>query len=270
LWPCSCLGRSGRCRTYLTGLRQTQARNPLASSVPRPTVSGCNCTRRPTETRRRPSGPTPASGGRVWRERHREKYLGPTRRSPSSKRTCIIGFAWEHFPHEPRRAGPSRFSAGSTPTRLSWKVRVLQEAPPDDVDRPSTEEAPPSTQASGSEGPFRVQVYATTEREDAQSLRAEARQWWQEAQEQAPSGVFEDGPLLTIEQEGAYYRVRMGHSRPVTGRAGRGILCPESTRMPSSHKRTRSRSRETRRHAANDPQSPCQRRERRRPLGVEK
>ncbi|PSQ72643.1 MAG: hypothetical protein BRD31_00160 [Bacteroidetes bacterium QH_2_64_26] len=87
---------------------------------------------------------------------------------------------------------------------------VPQEVLSDDVERPPTEEAPPSPQASGSKGPFRVQVYATTEREDAQSLRAEARQWWRGAQEQAPSGTFEDGPLLTIKQEGAYYRVQMG------------------------------------------------------------
>ncbi|PSQ81348.1 MAG: hypothetical protein BRD41_02750 [Bacteroidetes bacterium QS_1_63_11] len=141
--------------------------------MPRPTVFGYNCTRRPTETQRSPSGPTPASGGRVRRERRRERYLGY----------------------------PDAFIVESA---------VPQEGPSDDVERPPIEEAPPSPQASGSEGPFQVQVYATTEREDAQSLRAEARRWWRGAQEQAPSGIFEDGPLLTVEQEGAYYRVQMG------------------------------------------------------------
>ncbi len=85
-----------------------------------------------------------------------------------------------------------------------------QEGPSGTEDGPSTEEAPPSPSASGSEESFRVQVYATTERAEAQSLRAEARQWWRGARGQAPNGVFERGPLLTIEQEGAYYRVRMG------------------------------------------------------------
>jgi hypothetical protein len=87
---------------------------------------------------------------------------------------------------------------------------VSEETPSGTADVPSAEEAPPTTQASSSDGPFRVQLYATTEREAAQSLRAEARQWWRGAGEQAPSEVFDGDPPLTVEQEGDYYRVRMG------------------------------------------------------------
>jgi len=74
----------------------------------------------------------------------------------------------------------------------------------------SSDEAPSPTQTSSTDGPFRVQLYATTEREAARSLRAEARQWWRGAVEQAPSGLFGDDPRLTVEQDGAHYRVRMG------------------------------------------------------------
>lgn len=85
-----------------------------------------------------------------------------------------------------------------------------EEIPPGTADAPPAGETPPTTQASGPDGLFRVQLYATTEREAARSLRAEARRWWRGAGEQAPSDVFDRDPPIAIEQEGAYYRVRMG------------------------------------------------------------
>lgn len=65
---------------------------------------------------------------------------------------------------------------------------------------------------------FRVQLYATTEREAAESFRAKVRRWW--VGEQVPSGVFEDNPSLTIEHADPYYRVHAG-AFSERGQAGR-------------------------------------------------
>ncbi|PSQ62455.1 MAG: hypothetical protein BRD27_02085, partial [Bacteroidetes bacterium QH_10_64_19] len=57
---------------------------------------------------------------------------------------------------------------------------------------------------------FRVQLYATTDRDAAESFRANARQWWTGVEKEAPRGAFGSNPPITIEQEGVYHRVRIG------------------------------------------------------------
>lgn len=57
---------------------------------------------------------------------------------------------------------------------------------------------------------FRVQLYAATEQEQAESFRASVRQWWSSAKQRAPSGVFGPDPPIRIEHEGKYYRIWMG------------------------------------------------------------
>jgi len=57
---------------------------------------------------------------------------------------------------------------------------------------------------------FRVQLYATTDRDAAETFQADARQWWAGVEGEAPREVFGTNPSITIEQEDVYHRVRMG------------------------------------------------------------
>jgi hypothetical protein len=55
-----------------------------------------------------------------------------------------------------------------------------------------------------------VQLYATRDREAARWVRSGVRQWWERAKERTPNTVIGPDPSLTVEHEGAYYRVQMG------------------------------------------------------------
>lgn len=72
------------------------------------------------------------------------------------------------------------------------------------------ETSPPSEDPAPAADSFRVQVYATTEREAAESFRATVREWWARVGDQAPSDVFGASPPLTVEHDAPYYRVRIG------------------------------------------------------------
>ena len=66
-------------------------------------------------------------------------------------------------------------------------------------------------EVGGAVDSFRVQVYVTTERGAAESVRSEVRQWWSGGRNQAPSGVFGTDPPMTIEHAEPYYRVQVGN-----------------------------------------------------------
>lgn len=57
---------------------------------------------------------------------------------------------------------------------------------------------------------FRVQVYATTDRSAAETVRAEVRDWWSRVRDRVPSGLFDGGPEVLIEHAEPYYRVHVG------------------------------------------------------------
>ena len=57
---------------------------------------------------------------------------------------------------------------------------------------------------------FRVQLYAATERGEAEGFRAKVRQWWSRVKPKAPSDVFGPSPSLRIEHAEPYYRVHLG------------------------------------------------------------
>lgn len=57
---------------------------------------------------------------------------------------------------------------------------------------------------------FRIQVFSARDQEVAQRFREQVREWWEQAQADAPQGVFREQPPIVIEYAQPYYRVRIG------------------------------------------------------------
>lgn len=57
---------------------------------------------------------------------------------------------------------------------------------------------------------YRIQVFSTQQKDAADELVNEVREWWTENQEDAPESLVEYGLSLDIEYRVPYYRVRIG------------------------------------------------------------
>lgn len=57
---------------------------------------------------------------------------------------------------------------------------------------------------------YRIQVFSAQDQEAAQDFRERVRQWWADAQSDAPTELFREEAPIVIEYSQPYYRVRMG------------------------------------------------------------
>lgn len=57
---------------------------------------------------------------------------------------------------------------------------------------------------------FRIQVFSAVDKQAAQDIQAEVRQWWESQREEAPESTFDEQPPIIIMYSQPYYRVRIG------------------------------------------------------------
>lgn len=57
---------------------------------------------------------------------------------------------------------------------------------------------------------FQIQVYSSIERSEAEDVRQEVQEWWEEERDEETEALFPEGMPINIEFGQPYYRVRIG------------------------------------------------------------
>jgi hypothetical protein len=87
-------------------------------------------------------------------------------------------------------------------------VRPEPEAPPLPTPEPPPETRPVERTMQG----FKIQVFSTTDRDDAGAKEAEVLEWWQSlSPNQRPQGLQSDRNLVDVHWRSPYYRIRVGN-----------------------------------------------------------